>query len=66
MAGGDTVKQTYQVMMTKVYEVKVEAESRDEAVEIFDRFADWEELLKVHTLDVETCPKDALVLRSED
>ena len=59
------MKQTYQVIMTKVYEVKVEAESRDEAVEIFDRFADWEELLKVHTLDVETCPEDVLVLRAE-
>ena len=58
------MKQTYQVMMTKVYEVKVEAESRDEAVEIFDRFADWEELLRVHTLDVELA--DTLVLRTED
>ena len=58
------MKQTYQVMMTKVYEVKVEAESRDEAVEIFDRFADWEELLRVHTLDVELA--DTLVLRAED
>ena len=58
--------QTYQVIMTKVYAVKVEAESRDEAVEIFDRFVDWEELLKVHTLDVETCPEDdVLVLRAE-
>ena len=58
------MKHTYQVIMTKVYEVKVEAESREEAEEIFDNFADWEELLRVHTLDVE--PADTLVLREED
>jgi len=58
------VKHTYQVIMTKVYEVKVEAESREQAEEIFDNFADWEELLRVHTLDVE--PADTLVLREED
>ena len=46
------MKQTYQVIMTKVYEVKVEAESREQAEEIFDNFGDWEELLRVHTLDV--------------
>ena len=64
MAGGDTVKQTYQVIMTKVYEVKVEAESREQAEEIFDNFGDWEELLRVHTLDIELA--DYLTLREED
>ena len=58
------MKQTYQVIMTKVYEVKVEAESREEAEEVFDNFADWEELLRVHTLDIE--PADTRVLREED
>jgi len=37
-----TMKRTYQVIMTKVYEVKVEAESREQAEEIFDNFGDWE------------------------
>ncbi len=46
---------TYQIFMTKVYEVKVKAESRDHAEELFEDFGDWEELLKVHTLDVEVC-----------
>ncbi len=46
---------TYQVFMTKVYEVRVRAESRDHAEELFDEFADWDEFLKVHTLDVELC-----------
>ena len=58
------IKRTYQVIMTKVYEVKVEAESREQAEEIFDNFGDWEELLRVHTLDVE--PADTRVLREED
>lgn len=58
------MKHTYQVIMTKVYEVKVEAESREEAEEIFDNFGDWEELLRVHTLDIE--PVDTRVLREED
>ena len=58
------MKQTYQVIMTKVYEVKVEAESREQAEEIFDNFGDWEELLRAHTLDIE--PADARVLREED
>ena len=57
------MKHTYQVIMTKVYEVKVEAESREEAEEIFDNFGDWEELLRVHTLDIE--PVDTRVLREE-
>ena len=58
------MKRTYQVIMTKVYEVKVEAESREQAEEIFDNFGDWEELLRVHTLDIE--PADYLTLREED
>lgn len=58
------MKQTYQVIMTKIYEVKVEAESREEAEEIFEDFGDWEELLRVHTLDIE--PVDTRVLREED
>lgn len=58
------MKHTYQVIMTKVYEVKVEAESREEAEDIFDNFGDWEELLRVHTLDIE--PVDTRVLREED
>jgi hypothetical protein len=58
------VKRTYQVIMTKVYEVKVEAESREQAEEIFDNFGDWEELLRVHTLDIELA--DYLTLREED
>ena len=59
-----TMKHTYQVIMTKVYEVKVEAESREQAEEILDNFGDWEELLRVHTLDIE--PADYLTLREED
>lgn len=46
---------TYQIFMTKVYAVRVKAESEEDAVELFDAFADWEEVLKVHTLDVEVC-----------
>ena len=59
------MKHTYQVIMTKIYEVKVEAESREEAVEIFEDFGDWEELLRVHTLDAEPLNYPAL-LRKED
>jgi phosphoribosylformylglycinamidine (FGAM) synthase PurS component len=58
------MKRTYQVIMTKVYEVKVEAESREQAEEIFDNFGDWEELLRVHALGIE--PADYLTLREED
>ena len=58
------IKHTYKVIMTKVYEVKVEAESREQAEEIFDNFGDWEELLRVHTLDIELA--DYLTLREED
>ena len=55
---------TYQVFMTKVYEVRVRAESRDHAEELFDKFADWDEFLKVHTLDVELC--DDFILEDPD
>ncbi len=47
---------TYEVILTKVYSVKVEAENREHAIELFDRYADWEEVLKVHTLDVNPMP----------
>jgi hypothetical protein len=50
--------------MTKVYEVRVRAESRDHAEELFDEFADWDEFLKVHTLDVELC--DNFILEDVD
>ena len=55
---------TYQIFMTKIYEVRVRAESRDNAEELFEDFADWEELLKVHTLDVELC--DDFILEDTD
>jgi len=55
---------TYQVFMTKVYEVRVRAESRDHAEELFDEFADWDEFLKVHKLDVELC--DDFILEDID
>ena len=55
---------TYQIFMTKVYEVRVKAENRDHAEELFDEFADWEELLKVHTLDIEVC--DDFILEDTD
>jgi len=54
---------TYQIFMTKVYEVKVKAENRDHAKELFEDFADWDELLKVHTLDIEVC--DGFVLEDD-
>ena len=54
---------TYQIFMTKVYEVRVRAESRDHAEELFEEFADWDEFLKVHTLDVEPC--DDFILEDE-
>jgi len=50
--------------MTKVYEVRVRAESRDRAEELFDEFADWDEFLKVHTLDIELC--DDFILEDPD
>jgi len=55
---------TYQIFMTKVYEVRVRAESRDHAEELFDEFADWDEFLKVHTLDIELC--DDFILEDPD
>lgn len=55
---------TYQIFMTKIYEVRVKAESRDHAEELFDGFADWDEFLKVHTLDVELC--DDFILEDDD
>ena len=59
------MKRTYQVVMTKIYEVKVEAESRDDAERLFvDTLEDWEEVLRVHRLDIE--PVDDFVLREED
>ena len=54
----------YQIFMTKVYEVRVKAENRDHAKELFEEFADWEELLKVHTLDIEPC--NDYVLEDDD
>lgn len=57
---------TYEVILTKVYSVKVEAENRDHAVELFDRYGDWDEVLKVHSLDVNPLPllkKEEIVLR---
>jgi hypothetical protein len=54
---------TYQIFMTKIYEVRVKAESRDHAEELFDEFADWDEFLKVHNLDIEVC--DGYVLEDE-
>ena len=47
---------TYEVILTKVYAVKVEAENREHAIELFDRYGDWDEVLKVHTLDVNPVP----------
>ena len=55
---------TYQVFMTKVYEVRVKANSRDHAEELFAEFADWDEFLKVHPLDVELC--DDFILEDPD
>jgi hypothetical protein len=42
---------TYQIIMTKVYEVRVRANDRDHAEEIFDSM-DWDELLKVHNFEI--------------
>lgn len=47
---------TYQLFMTKVYEVKVEAENEEHATDLFERYGDWEEVLKVHTLDINPFP----------
>ena len=50
----------YSVTMTKVYEVKVIAKNKEHAEELFDRYADWDELLKVHTLYVNEADKIVL------
>ena len=55
---------TYQVFMTKIYEVRVRAESRDHAEELFEEFADWDEFLKVHNFNVELC--DDFILEDTD
>jgi len=55
---------TYQVFMTKVYEVRVRAESRSDAIELFEEFADWDEFLKVHNFNVELC--DDFILEDPD
>ena len=44
---------TYSVIMTKIYQVSVVAKDEKHAEELFDNYSsDWEELLKVHRLDV--------------
>jgi len=55
---------TYQIFMTKIYEVRVRAEGRDHAKELFEEFADWDEFLKVHTLDIEE--DDGFILEDVD
>jgi hypothetical protein len=60
---------TYEVILTKVYSVKVEAENREHAIELFDRYGDWDEVLKVHTLDVNPMPlqkKEIVLKEGED
>jgi len=59
----------YQVILTKVYEVKVEAETEKHAIELFDRYGDWDEVLKVHTLDINPFPlrtKEIILKEGED
>jgi hypothetical protein len=41
----------YQIIMTKVYEVRVRANDRDHAEEMFDEM-DWDEFLKVHNFEI--------------
>ena len=55
---------TYQIFMTKVYEVRVKANSRSHAEELFCDFEDWDEFLKVHRLDIEPC--DDFILEDAD
>lgn len=55
---------TYQIFMTEVYEVRVRANSRSHAKELFDAFEDWDEFLKVHRLNIEPC--DGYVLEDDD
>ena len=54
----------YQIFMTRIYEVRVKAENRDHAKELFEEFADWDEFLKVYNLDIEIC--DEFILEDED
>lgn len=54
---------TYQIFMTRIYEVRVKAENRDHAKELFEEFADWDEFLKVHNLDIEIC--DEFILEDD-
>lgn len=53
----------YQIFMTRIYEVRVKAENRDHAKELFEEFADWDEFLKVHNLDIEIC--DEFILKDD-
>ena len=55
---------TYQIFMTKIYEVRVKAENYEHAKELFEEFADWDEFLKVHTLDIEE--DDGFILEDVD
>jgi hypothetical protein len=55
---------TYQIVMTKIYEVRVKAENRDHAEELFDNFADWDEFLKVHNLAIEI--DDGFILEDDE
>ena len=57
---------TYQIFLTRIFEVKVRAENRDHAEELLDRFADWDEFLKVHNLDVELIGDDEFILSEEN
>lgn len=43
----------YSVIMTKIYQASVVARDADHAETLFDNYSsNWEELLKVHRLDV--------------
>ena len=57
---------TYQIFLTRIFEVKVRAENRDHAEELLDRFADWDEFLKVHDLDIELIGDDEFILSEEN
>lgn len=59
----------YEVILTKVYIVKVEAENQEHAIELFERYGDWDEVLKVHTLEVNPMPlleKEIVLKEGED
>jgi len=55
---------TYQIFMTRIYEVRVKAENYKHAKELFEDFADWDEFLKVHNLDIEE--DDGFILEDDD